>query len=118
MSTLPRPGQQGPLGASGALPPLPPLPPSPSAGALPPGAAQLLAARTAQQRQTVRGGRFARWHQEPSVPQEEETRAITAPVAACINACDGYFLFDMIHLKKADQWSYVKTGIDGVIKKD
>jgi len=24
----------------------------------------------------------------------------------------------MIHLKKADQWSYVKTGIDGVIKKD
>ena len=38
--------------------------------------------------------------------------------AACINACDGYFLFDMIHLKKADQWSYVKTGIDGVIKKD
>ena len=26
--------------------------------------------------------------------------AITASVAACINACDGYFLFDMIHLKK------------------
>ena len=52
------------------------------------------------------------------VPQEEENRAITASVAACINACDGYFLFDMIHLKKADQWSYVKTGIDGVIKKD
>ena len=49
---------------------------------------------------------------------EEENRAITASVAACINACDGYFLFDMIHLKKADQWSYVKTGIDGVIKKD
>lgn len=71
MSTLPRPGQQG------ALPPLPPLPPSPSAGALPPGAAQLLAARTAQQRQTVRGGRFARWHQEPSVPQEEETWLLT-----------------------------------------
>ena len=49
---------------------------------------------------------------------EEENRAIPASVAACINACDGYFLFDMIHLKKADQWSYVKTGIDGVIKKD
>lgn len=77
MSTLPRPGQPGILGASGALPPLPPLPPSPSAGALPPGAAQLLAARTAQQRQTVRGGRFARWHQEPSVPQEEETWLLT-----------------------------------------
>ena len=58
------------------------------------------------------------WDAEDKVPQEEENRAITASVAACINACDGYFLFDMIHLKKADQWSYVKTGIDGVIKKD
>ena len=58
------------------------------------------------------------WDTEDKVPQDEENRAITASVAACINACDGYFLFDMIHLKKADQWSYVKTGIDGVIKKD
>ena len=58
------------------------------------------------------------WDADDKVPQEEENRAITASVAACINACDGYFLFDMIHLKKADQWSYVKTGIDGVIKKD
>ena len=58
------------------------------------------------------------WDADDKVPQEEENRAITASVTACINACDGYFLFDMIHLKKADQWSYVKTGIDGVIKKD
>jgi uncharacterized lipoprotein YddW (UPF0748 family) len=39
-------------------------------------------------------------------------RAITESVDAAINACDGYFLFDMIHLKQKNQWQYVKTGID------
>jgi len=39
-------------------------------------------------------------------------QAITQSVDAAINACDGYFLFDMIHLKNKNQWQYVKTGID------
>ncbi|MPM95148.1 hypothetical protein SDC9_142299 [bioreactor metagenome] len=39
-------------------------------------------------------------------------QSVQQSVDACINACDGYFLFDMIHLKKANQWQYVKTGID------
>jgi conserved hypothetical protein len=55
------------------------------------------------------------WDSNNQFSQDEENRAVTASVAACINACDGYFLFDMIHLKNADQWSYVKAGIDGVI---
>jgi len=38
-------------------------------------------------------------------------KAITQSVDAAINACDGYFLFDMIHLKKKNQWIYVKEGI-------
>lgn len=38
--------------------------------------------------------------------------AIEQSVGAAINACDGYFLFDMIHLKNKDQWKYVKNGID------
>lgn len=38
--------------------------------------------------------------------------AITQSVGAAMNACDGYFLFDMIHLKLKDQWQYVKKGID------
>lgn len=42
-------------------------------------------------------------------------QAITQSVDAAINACDGYFLFDMIHLKQKNQWSYVKAGIDAVI---
>ena len=41
--------------------------------------------------------------------------AITQSVDAAINACDGYFLFDMIHLKKKNQWKFVKTGIDAAI---
>lgn len=39
-------------------------------------------------------------------------QAITQSVDAALSACDGYFLFDMIHLKNKNQWSYVKTGID------
>ncbi|MDR0333250.1 MAG: family 10 glycosylhydrolase [Dysgonamonadaceae bacterium] len=39
-------------------------------------------------------------------------RAITESVDAAINAGDGYFLFDMIHLKQKNQWQYVKAGID------
>ena len=41
--------------------------------------------------------------------------AITQSVDAAINACDGYFLFDMIHLKKKNQWEFVKNGIDAAI---
>jgi len=41
--------------------------------------------------------------------------AITQSVDAAINACDGYFLFDMIHLKKKNQWQYVKKGIDNAL---
>lgn len=57
------------------------------------------------------------WDTANKYTQEQENEAITNSVAACYRACDGYFLFDMIHLKKADQWKYVKAGIDGVLAK-
>lgn len=41
-------------------------------------------------------------------------QGITQSVGAAINACDGYFLFDMIHLKQKNQWEFVKAGIDAV----
>ena len=45
--------------------------------------------------------------------------AIRQSVGAAMNACDGYFLFDMIHLKlKPHQWDYVKQGIDEAIAED
>jgi hypothetical protein len=43
-------------------------------------------------------------------------QAITQSVDAAINAGDGYFLFDMIHLKNKNQWQYVKEGIDNYLK--
>ena len=43
-------------------------------------------------------------------------QAITQSVGAAINAGDGYFLFDMIHLKNKNQWQYVKLGIDQYLK--
>ncbi len=39
-------------------------------------------------------------------------QAISNSVDACINAGDGYFFFDMIHLKQNNQWQFVKNGID------
>ncbi len=38
--------------------------------------------------------------------------AVTNTVDAAINAGDGYFLFDIRHLKMYDYWDEVKTGID------
>lgn len=41
-----------------------------------------------------------------------ECNSITQSVKACANACDGYFLFDIIHLKsEPPKWDAVKKGI-------
>lgn len=52
------------------------------------------------------------WDANDKFTQDQENAAITSSVVPCINACDGYFLFDMIHLKKANQWKYAKAGIE------
>ncbi len=56
------------------------------------------------------------WDSAGKYTQQEENQAIVNSVKACYDACGGYFLFDMIHLKQADQWSYVKEGIDNALK--
>src|SRR5690554_6119083 len=61
--------------------------------------------------QVVGGPDVGNWD-TTNVTQEQENQAIVNSVKACMDACDGYFLFDMIHLKKADQWKYVKQGIE------
>jgi hypothetical protein len=43
--------------------------------------------------------------------------AMANSVDACINAGDGYFFFDMIHLKANNQWQYIKNGIDAATAK-
>lgn len=57
------------------------------------------------------------WDSNNKYSQEEENQAIVNSVKACRDACDGYFLFDMIHLKNADQWKYAKEGIDKALGK-
>lgn len=56
------------------------------------------------------------WDPSNAVSQADENQAIVNSVKACMDACDGYFLFDMIHLKNSDQWQYAKEGIDLAIK--
>lgn len=56
------------------------------------------------------------WDQDNNYTQAQENEAIVNSVKACADACDGYFLFDMIHLKKANQWKYAKQGIEQLNK--
>jgi hypothetical protein len=36
---------------------------------------------------------------------------VVKSVDAAINACDGYFIFDLIHIKKYDYWNALERGI-------
>ncbi|MDD2960632.1 MAG: alpha amylase family protein [Muribaculaceae bacterium] len=56
------------------------------------------------------------WDYNNKATQEEENQAIVNSVKACMDACDGYFLFDMIHLKISNQWKYAKEGIEKATK--
>jgi uncharacterized lipoprotein YddW (UPF0748 family) len=56
------------------------------------------------------------WDPNNEVSQDKKNEAIVNSVKACMDACDGYFLFDMIHLKMNEQWQYVKEGIDKATK--
>lgn len=51
------------------------------------------------------------WASSTNIPLYND--AIIASVGAVNEVCDGYFLFDMIHLKNRNQWQYVHTGMYG-----
>lgn len=51
------------------------------------------------------------WDQANNYTPEQEQAAITSSVQACMNACDGYFLFDMCHLRLGNLWQFVKDGM-------
>lgn len=57
------------------------------------------------------GPDIGNWDWNNVASQDQENQAIVNSVKACMDACDGYFLFDMIHLKIANQWAYAKEGI-------
>ncbi|MDD4631578.1 MAG: alpha amylase family protein [Proteiniphilum sp.] len=52
------------------------------------------------------------WDFDNKATPQQENQAIVGSVKACMDECDGYFLFDMIHLKITNQWQYAKQGID------
>lgn len=52
------------------------------------------------------------WDPKNLYDKEFEDQAVVNSVKACYDACDGYFLFDMIHLKKAHRWEEVGQGIN------
>lgn len=51
------------------------------------------------------------WAGSTNIPLYND--AIISSVEAVNEVCDGYFLFDMIHLKNRNQWQYVHTGVYG-----
>ena len=67
----------------------------------------------------VVGGPDVDWQWNSAAPEYSKDQiltAITESVDACINACDGYFLFDMIHLKMdPEKWDAVKAGNDAYV---
>jgi uncharacterized lipoprotein YddW (UPF0748 family) len=44
--------------------------------------------------------------------------AVTQSVDACINAADGYFVFDMVHVREYNYWDALKKGIDAYLEKN
>lgn len=62
------------------------------------------------------GPDIGNWDKNNKATQEQENRAIVKSVKACMDVSDGYFLFDMIHLKLANQWKYAKEGIEQAIE--
>ena len=52
------------------------------------------------------------WDASDRYSKEQEEQAVVNSVKACYDACNGYFLFDMIHLKKENWWGLVAQGIN------
>lgn len=42
---------------------------------------------------------------------------VAKTVDAAINACDGYFIFDLVHIKKYNYWNAIKKGVDEYLTK-
>lgn len=73
--------------------------------------------RTANECPLVVGGPDVGNWSVGGITETQELDAVKNSVDAAINACDGYFLFDMVHLKmNPKKWDYVKQGIDDYLK--
>lgn len=48
--------------------------------------------------------------------QGGQDAAVTKSVDAIINVADGYFVFDLCHIRQYNYWNALKTGIDNYLK--
>lgn len=55
------------------------------------------------------------WASDNNIPIYNN--AIVESVGAVMDVADGYFLFDMVHLKNRNQWQYVKEGLEKALEK-
>lgn len=60
----------------------------------------------------IGGPDVGNWNFDGNATVDKEVTAVTQSVAACADECDGYFLFDLCHLKlEPRKWDAVKEGI-------
>ena len=63
----------------------------------------------------IGGPDVGNWNWDGNATQSQELSAVTNSVAACANECDGYFMFDLCHLKLMPaKWNAVKKGISQI----
>ena len=60
----------------------------------------------------IGGPDVGNWNWDGKATLNQEVEAVTKSVAACADECDGYFLFDLCHLKlQPEKWTAAKTGL-------
>lgn len=60
----------------------------------------------------IGGPDVGNWNWDGNATLNQELEAVTKSVAACADECDGYFMFDLCHLKlQPEKWNAVKTGL-------
>ena len=63
----------------------------------------------------IGGPDVGNWNFDGNATVDQEVAAVTQSVAACANECDGYFMFDLVHLKlEPGKWAAVKAGISQI----
>ena len=64
----------------------------------------------------IGGPDVGNWNWDGKATLNQELEAVTQSVAACANECDGYFLFDLCHLKlQPEKWTAVKNGLSQIM---
>ena len=48
-------------------------------------------------------------------PDGGKAAEVTQTVDACINAADGYFIFDMVHVRNFDYWDAISQGVNNYL---